>query len=73
VVSFTPREIALAIHCIGSWVALRHNTVAVKRKISQTKRRNGNMPMGYLGQVVLRREQCDMMTAEESHCLATAQ
>jgi hypothetical protein len=30
------------------------------------------MPMGYSGQVVLRREQCDMMTEEESHCLVTA-
>jgi hypothetical protein len=47
--------------------------VAVKRKISQTKRRNGNMPMGYSGQVVLWWEQCDMMTEEENHYLVTAQ
>jgi hypothetical protein len=47
--------------------------VAVKRKISQTERRNGNMPMGYSGEAVVRREQCDIMTEEESHCLVTAQ
>jgi hypothetical protein len=36
------------------------------------RRRNGDTPIGNSRRAALRREQCDIMTEENSHCLETA-
>jgi hypothetical protein len=38
---------------------------------TQTGRRNGFTPIGYWRRAALRREQYDMVTEEDSHCLVT--